>query len=1469
MKRLLLFVLALSFCSFIVAQAQSQTSSRKRPEFSPHSKRAQFAKPPHSWFEKMEGDSSEMARRDERLRNSLPNLPPHLLAERQWLLQSEAENAPTGAAELEPNDPLDRLFPPHKRALTNRPNSLQNAAPHHSAQSFQSGAAQILAGGVQEAWVARYNGRVHGNEEATAMVMDGSGNIYVTGYSSSFGYSSTVKYNAAGAKQWTARYDGSANTNNQAVALAVDGSGNVYVTGTSGTVKYNSAGTQEWVANGSRVALAVDGIGNVYVTGYTGYSDTYPNYDYATVKYNSVGTQEWVRTYNGPGNGEDFARALAVDGTGNVYVTGHSWNGANEDYATVKYNSAGQEQWVARYNGPRNGQDFPRALAVDGAGNVYVTGSSTGINYGNANYSTVKYNSAGTQKWVRTYNGPENGNDHAVDLTLDGTGNIYVTGYSVGSGTGFDYPTLKYNSTGTQLWVATLNDYHNHSVNVGTLAVDGSDNVYVTGLSGTVKYNSAGTQEWVTNKSGVDLAVDAVGNVYVVGSSYSSSTASDYVTVKYDALGAEQWVARHDELGGHTDDIAKAMVIDSSGNIHVTGSSGTIKYNSAGVQEWVADGGDALAVDGAGNIYVKGSGRIVKYNSAGAQEWVAEIGEAAFGIDAAGNVYVTRIEGSHQQWEVDSDFEEYNFNIFTTKYNSAGIQEWVKSYPAGHDVFHDEDKIFLHAPTLVVDSAGNVYVAGIYYNNRHDRDGNPAFDYVTVKYNSAGTQEWAAQYNGPAAMNDYDFLLSLAVDPAGGESNVYVALYNGWSNVLVKYNAAGQKQWAADFHDYCCAVALAADGLGNVYVTTTEGTIKYNSAGKREWVVDWRGKALTLDNAGNVYVTGFGWAAPNGYGLGTIKFNSAGTQEWVVNASGVALAVDGAGNVYVTGSSVGSGTGYDYATSKYTQILPPIANAGPDKEICAGGSVLIGGSPTGSSSSGGPYAFNWTPATGLNDPTAPNPIASPATTTTYTVTVTETATGLSATDTVTVTIPKAGWSVAHIVDVDDVIFGIDQGATFKAAPRDNRGLALSPNKRFLYLGYSMSFNKRLVRKIDLSVSDPANNHNAVVAQLQLPFGSQPARDIATDDRDRVYLALGTKIEIYNSNLQAPPLHTISGFTACEGVAMRRENGALVVYATERLDKTLKRFVLVEGAGETIASSSKTGLDGDGEVLIVGGSRPRGLDIASDGTVWIADFGKNRVYRINAAGKTVDSTGVGSPMDVAIDESRGEVYVSQYTLRTIKVLNLSTGKIKRTLTPPAADLNVDLEGETGLGALCGIDVASCKRVYVANENGRSLLDPLTGDSPFSNIGDNNDVKAADTDPVLVVTGSGLAKESEVEESEEEVAVAEAAAVTSYELAQNYPNPFSRILRVTGNPGTVIGFALPEPGKVTVNIYNEIGQLVRTLVDHEMAAGRHAVHWNGRDQFGNIVAAGIYFYRIVATGENGETAFIKTQRLTMVK
>jgi hypothetical protein len=108
---------------------------------------------------------------------------------------------------------------------------------------------------------------------------------------------------------------------------------------------------------------------------------------------------------------------------------------------------------------------------------------------------------------------------------------------------------------------------------------------------------------------------------------------------------------------------------------------------------------------------------------------------------------------------------------------------------------------------------------------------------------------------------------------------------------------------------------------------------------------------------------------------------------------------------------------------------------------------------------------------------------------------------------------------------------------------------------------------------------------------------------------------------------------------------------------------------------------------------------------------------------------------------------------------------------------------------------------------------------------------------------------------------------------FQLGQNYPNPFlsEAISPALGgrNPGTQINFSLPASGKVILDIYNETGQLVRTLVEGDMAAGRHSVRWNGHNQLGKTVAAGIYLYRIVVHGEAGDVVFAQTRRMTLLK
>jgi hypothetical protein len=378
-------------------------------------------------------------------------------------------------------------------------------------------------GGVP-VWTNSFNGPANEDDYANAVAVDGSGNVFVTGAltGSSDGPSdfATIKYSGAGVPFWTNR-SGNADGYDEGRAIAVDGSGNVFVTGPSwsgglfgstdfATIKYSGAGVGLWTNRYNGLgnsfdfanAMAVDGSGNVFVTGHSARSNVPPyNYDYATIAYSGSGVGLWTNRYNGPGNDYDRANAMAVDGSGNVFVTGESYDsgGVNPDYTTIAYSGAGVALWTNRYNGPGNSTDQARAVAVDGSGNVFVTGQSVGGGSGN-DYVTIAYSGAGMALWTNRYNGPGNSDDYAYAMAVDGSGNLFVTGQSVGGDGSFDYATIAYSGAGVAWWTNRYNGPGNGFDFANAVAVDGSGNVFVTGGAtgsngyydcATIKYSSA------------------------------------------------------------------------------------------------------------------------------------------------------------------------------------------------------------------------------------------------------------------------------------------------------------------------------------------------------------------------------------------------------------------------------------------------------------------------------------------------------------------------------------------------------------------------------------------------------------------------------------------------------------------------------------------------------------------------------------------------------------------------------------------------------------------------------------------------------------------------------------------------------------------------------------------------------------------------------------------------------------------
>jgi hypothetical protein len=417
-------------------------------------------------------------------------------------------------------------------------------------------------------WTNYFNGAANADDIAKVVVLDGSGNAYVTGQSYGMGnyyHWITIKYASTGLPVWTNLFDRGGTFHDRPYAMALDTNSNVYVTGSSyggasvldfTTIKYSSAGVPVWTnfydrtgnSSDEASALAVDTNGNVCVTGS---SSANGQTVWATIKYSSGGVTLWTNLFITAGAfSANYPEALAVDGVGNVYVTGEA-STSTPVCATIKYSGAGVALWTNFFSRTGFSSCQPTALALDASANVYVTGFTSAGSVGSQDWGTVKYSSAGVPLWTNLFNGDGNGSDAAKAIAVDSSGNVYVTGYATGSASGQDYAIIKYSGGGVPLWTNLFNGAFNDTDSANAIALDGNGNVYVTGVSygasgwlgyATLKYSGAGTPIWTNSfnsavnanvNSLCSLAVDASGNVHMAGSSLGSGGSEDYTAIKY------------------------------------------------------------------------------------------------------------------------------------------------------------------------------------------------------------------------------------------------------------------------------------------------------------------------------------------------------------------------------------------------------------------------------------------------------------------------------------------------------------------------------------------------------------------------------------------------------------------------------------------------------------------------------------------------------------------------------------------------------------------------------------------------------------------------------------------------------------------------------------------------------------------------------------------------------------------------
>jgi hypothetical protein len=337
-----------------------------------------------------------------------------------------------------------------------------------------------------------------GGDFGTGIAVDKNGNIYVTGYfegTATFGEKSltskgkkdafVAKYNPEGGLVWVQTQAGTGD--DQGRGVAIDAKGDVFMTGNfEGTAvfneislvstgsadafiaKYSSEGALQWVQKGGGASfeypqnLAVDNEGSVVVVGGFYGTTTFggstqgstSSGDIFLVKYSSSGAFQWLQVAGGTTN-SDAGTDLDVDENGNVYVTGYftvaanfSGTRVNAEYArdifVAKYSGAGAIQWVRRAGGA--GDDTGRGIAVDGSGNVYITGEYSAnlpstivgadVTFGTIKPTSLndskdlfvaKLDNSGVFQWVQV--GGSKFDDQGWDIITDANGDVFVIVY--------------------------------------------------------------------------------------------------------------------------------------------------------------------------------------------------------------------------------------------------------------------------------------------------------------------------------------------------------------------------------------------------------------------------------------------------------------------------------------------------------------------------------------------------------------------------------------------------------------------------------------------------------------------------------------------------------------------------------------------------------------------------------------------------------------------------------------------------------------------------------------------------------------------------------------------------------------------------------------------------------------------------------------------------------------------------------
>jgi len=636
------------------------------------------------------------------------------------------------------------------------------------------------------------------------------------------------------------------------------------------------------------------------------------------------------------------AHSVAVDNSGNAYVAGDTGEGLDgnthsggADFVLVKYDADGNKLWTEQMG--TSTIDYGSSVAVDGAGNAYVAGSTLGgldgnINAGDFDLFLVKYDTNGNKLWTRQMGSPSS--DRAYSVAVDSLGNAYVAGYTYGgldgntSAGGQDLFLIKYDANGNKLWTEQM----------GTPGPDFAESV----------------------------AVDGAGNAYVAGHTFGGLDGNtnagyrDLFLVKYDTNGIKLWT---EQTGSSSDDIAKEVAVDSADNAYMAGST--------------LGGLDGNTNAGGWDLF------LVKYDANGNKLWTRQMGTSSddnaysVAVDSAGKAYVA----GNTSGGLDGNTNAGGRDIFLVKYDANGNKLWTEQTGSPDDEF---------VWSVAVDNVGNAYVAGRMHDSiAYDADLflvklGPDTDSFTILA-TTGSGGSISPSGSVVVVQGDDQAFTFTPNAGYGVWRRTVDGVEGISSSYTFNNVQTDHTISVTF-----GPTITASSGANGHITPT-GTSTVAPGGSKSY-------AITPDtgyHVANVLVDSVSVGAVTSYTFtnvttprtlsATFAQNTASTITATAGANGsispsgsVSVAYGGSqkftitpntnyqvADVLVDGSSVGRVTSYTFSnvTAPHTisatfELLPYriTASAGPNGTITPSGTVYV--------AEGGSQKFTFTPNTG-------------------------------------------------------------------------------------------------------------------------------------------------------------------------------------------------------------------------------------------------------------------------------------------------------------------------------------------------------------------------------------------------------------------------------------------------------------------------------------------------------------------------